>query len=142
MITEILRIPLKLQIRKIKWEGNSQIMNYQVIKECTVNPFSLGILWKIDIKEKTKNPTLKGYISKTRTNSESKLKFSESSFNLLQNSVIFCTLWPCGYNAGVSAPCKPRRRCQRLAALQELRNYTFASQNRPKFTFLRQPSKK
>ena len=69
-------------------------MNYQVIKECTVNPFSLGILWKIDIKEKTKNPTLKGYISKTRTNSESKLKISESLFNFLQNSVVFCTLYP------------------------------------------------
>ena len=40
-----------------------------------LNPFSAGIFWKTDIKK-----TLNSYMSKTRTNSESKLKFSESSF--------------------------------------------------------------
>ena len=35
--------------------------------------------------EKNKNATLKGCILKARANSESKLTFSESSFNFLQN---------------------------------------------------------
>ena len=41
-----------------------------------LNPLSTEYFEKIDIKKKAKNPTLNGYISKTRTNSESKLKFS------------------------------------------------------------------
>ena len=32
---------------------------------------------KLALKKKAKHPTLNAYISKTRTNSESKLKFSE-----------------------------------------------------------------
>ena len=41
---------------------------------------------KLPIKNanQTKNPTLSGYILNTGVNSESKLKFSESSFNFLQ----------------------------------------------------------
>ena len=54
-----------------------------------LNPFSAWILWKINIKK----PTLNGYILKTRVNSESKLKFSESAFNFLQKSVVFYTLY-------------------------------------------------
>ena len=51
-----------------------------------------------------KNP-LNDRISKTRTNSELKLRFSEGSFNFFQNNVIF------------RAPYNPRRRYQPLAGL-------------------------
>ena len=50
-------------------------------------PFSTRILWKTDIKQKTKNVTFNGCISKARANSESKLTFSESSFNFLQKGL-------------------------------------------------------
>ena len=43
-------------------------------------------------KKQTKKTTLNGYISKASASSESKLTFSESSFNFLQNRVVFCTL--------------------------------------------------
>ena len=86
---------------------------------CILNPFSAGILWKIDIKEKKKT-SLSGYISKTRTNSEPKLKSFESSFNFLQSSVVFCMFYPRGYTAGVSVPYNTGSRCQWLAALKEL----------------------
>ena len=59
----------------------------------------------------TKSPTLNDYISKKG----SFLKFSESSFNFLQTSFVFCML----YTAGDSAP-YPRCRCPRLSALIEL----------------------
>ena len=64
----------------------------------------------------TKKETLNGCISKARTNSESKLTFSESSFNFLSNRVVFCTL----YMAGGFAPYNPQCYCQRLAGLKEL----------------------
>ena len=70
--------------------------------------------------KKSKNATLNGCISKARANSESKLTFSDSSFNFLQNSVIFCTFYLRGYTAGVSAPYNPRCRCQRFVGLKEL----------------------
>ena len=37
MIIEILQFPVNFQNQKIKWKGNSQIMNYEVIKEYTPN---------------------------------------------------------------------------------------------------------
>ena len=40
--------------------------------------------------------------------------------SFLQNSVVFCTLYPRGYTAGAFAPYKPRCCCQWLAALKEL----------------------
>ena len=47
-------------------------------------------LEKLAFKKKTtKNPTLNGFISKARAYSKSKLTFSESSFNFLQNRVVF-----------------------------------------------------
>ena len=46
---------------------------------------------------KTKT-TLKGCISEGRSNLESKLTFSESSFNFLSNRVVFFTLSPRGIN--------------------------------------------
>lgn len=66
-----------------------------------LNPFSPVTLWKSDIwKKKTKSTTLNNHISMTRTNLESKLEkrsnleskveFSESSFAFLQKSIIFC----------------------------------------------------
>ena len=48
-------------------------------------------------KENPKNPALNGHISKNRTNSESKPKFSESSFNFLQSSVNFFAFYLHGY---------------------------------------------
>ena len=53
-------------------------------------------------------------------NSVSKLKFSESSFNFLQSSIVCCTLYPHGYTAGGSARHNLQCRCQHLAALKEL----------------------
>ena len=48
---------------------------------------------KSAFKKKTKrNFESNGCISKARANSESKLTFSENSFNFLQNKVVFCTL--------------------------------------------------
>ena len=70
-----------------------------------LNPFSPGIIWKTDIfKKETKRPSLNGHISKTRTNSESELRFSEGPFNFLQNNVIFCALYLRGYITGGSNP--------------------------------------
>ena len=43
---------------------------------------------KLPLK-KTENPTLNGYVSKTRPDSEPKLKFSETSFKFLQTRVLF-----------------------------------------------------
>ena len=85
-----------------------------------LNPFSPGIHWKIDIKQKTKNATSNGCISKARANSELKLRFSERPFNLLQKRGFFCTLYPRGYTAGGSTPYNPQCRCQWLAGLKEL----------------------
>ena len=81
--------------------------------------FRPGILWKIGIKKK-QNAALNRCISKARVNSESKLTFSESSFNFLQNRVIFCTLYPRGYTAWGSTPYNHRCRCQQLVGLKEL----------------------
>ena len=67
-----------------------------------------------------KKLNFKSYISKTRVNSESKLKFSESSFKFLQNSILFCTFYPRGYTTGASAPYSTWCHCQRLVALKEL----------------------
>ena len=36
------------------------------------------------------------YFEKAANNSESKLAFSESSFNFLQKRLVLCTLYPCG----------------------------------------------
>ena len=83
-----------------------------------LKPFGPKILWKIDVNKKTKSNILNDHISKTRTNSEWKLKFSESSFNLLQNSVYFCSLYPRGYTAGGSTLYNPHCCCQRFAGLK------------------------
>ena len=57
-----------------------------------LNTFSAGILWKLANKKLTKNPTLNGYISKTRARSESELKLYESSLKILQTSLVFWSL--------------------------------------------------
>ena len=59
-----------------------------------------------------KKANLNGHISKTRTNSVSILWFSNSSFTLLQRSVIFRALYPRVYTARGSASYKRRRCCQ------------------------------
>ena len=74
---------------------------------------------KLTLKKKQKK-NLNGYISKTRTNLDSKPIFSESSFNFLQNSIIFCKIYPRGYST--TTPYNPQRRWQRLASLKELRS--------------------
>ena len=55
-----------------------------------LKPFMPRILLHL---KQTKKATLNGCISKDRVNSESKLKFSESSFNFLEYRVVFCTLY-------------------------------------------------
>ena len=90
------------------------------------NLFSPEYFEKVAFKKKAKDPTLNGYISKSRTNSESKLKFSESSFNVLQNSVVFRTLYPRGYTARSSTPYNPRCRYQWLAGLKELKHLKYS----------------
>ena len=57
---------------------------------CPIQPWNTLKNW-----QKT---TLNGHTSKTRTNSESKLRFSESSLNFLQNNVIFCAFHLRGYS--------------------------------------------
>ena len=71
----------------------------------------------------SKKGSLNDFISEARTNLESKLTFWESSFNYLQNKVLFCTLYPRGYTAGGFASYNSRWRCQWLAGLKELRLY-------------------
>ena len=67
-------------------------------------------------------PRSDGHLLKTRTNLESRLRFSECSFSFLPNSVIFCVFYQLGYMAGGSAPFNSRIRCQRLARLKGLRD--------------------
>ena len=73
-------------------------------------------------KKQNKKCHFKRLISKARTNSESKVTFSESSFNFLQESVVFSTLYPRGYRARGFAPYHPWCRCERLTGLKELKN--------------------
>ena len=75
-----------------------KIHRFQFCRFTDFNPFGPVIVWKIDNfkKQKTKNHTVNGHISKTRPNLESKLRFSGDSFNFFQNSVIFCALYPIG----------------------------------------------
>ena len=102
--------------------GKTAFFHFWTKAMLLLNTFSPGILWKTSIKKPKKTPeTLNGCISKARANSESKLTFSESSFNFLQNSVVFYTLYPRGYTVGGSSTYNPRCRCQRLAVLKELR---------------------
>ena len=77
---------------------------------------------KLTLKKKTKRLSLNGHISKTRTNSESKLRFSSGSFNVLENCVVFCALYPCKYTTGSSIFYKHRRRYQRQAGFKGLSN--------------------
>ena len=67
-----------------------------------------------------KNATLNSCISKARANSESKLTFSESSFNFLQKTLFFARSIYMDTRQGGPSPYNPRCRCQRLAGLREL----------------------
>ena len=75
---------------------------------------------KLAFQKKTKNATLNGCVSKDRANYETILTFSESSFNFLQNKVVFCTLYSRRYTAGSSSPLNFWCCSQRLAVLKEL----------------------
>ena len=57
---------------------------------------------------------------KAWANLESKQTFSESSFNFLQNSVVFCTLYSGGYTLRSSTPYNPRCNYHQLAEMREL----------------------
>ena len=46
-MTEILQFPLKFSNQKIKRKGNSQTMNYQVIKEY-INKIWFRLLWLVN----------------------------------------------------------------------------------------------
>ena len=81
--------------------------------------YSAGEYFEKLALKKTENATLNCFISKARANSESKLTFSESSFNFLQNKVAFCTLFTRVHDRGL----RPRCRCQWLVVLKEL-NYS------------------
>ena len=59
--------------------------------------------------KKPKNPTLNGHISKTTTNVDSKLRLSVRSFHFLQDSDIFCALYPRWYMADCSINHNPWR---------------------------------
>ena len=65
--------------------------------------------------------TLNGCISKATANSESKLAFSESSFNFLQNRVVFLHALPTWVHGKGLRFLELRCRCQRLAGFEELR---------------------
>ena len=79
--TESYSLNLRIQskCRKI-WSTFHAVMKYKLF----LDPFS-PVIKRL---KKHKKITLNDHISKTMTNSESKLRF-KSSFNLLQNSVIF-----------------------------------------------------
>ena len=79
---------------------------------------------KLAFKKTTKNATLNRCISKARTNSESKLTFSECSFNFLQYRWgFFCTFYPCEYTTGEPAPLNPRCHYQQLVRLKESKHF-------------------
>ena len=59
-----------------------------------------------------------GHISKTRTNLESKPRYSKGSFKSLQSNVIFCALYLRGYTAWELHPLQPL--AQWLARLRGL----------------------
>ena len=60
--------------------------------QCNASVLNNWIFFKKAKKQKTKNATLNGHISKARTKLQSKLRFPEKSFNFLQNSVIIAGL--------------------------------------------------
>ena len=68
-----------------------------------------------------KRSTLNGHISKNKNKCRAKTKIFRKLFNFIQNSAIFCGLYPRGYMTGVSAPYNSRLRCQMLAGLQGLK---------------------
>ena len=58
--------------------------------------------------------------SKVRANSEMKITFLKIPFNFIQNSVVFCMLYPRGYTAEGSTTYNPWSCCQVLVRLKEL----------------------
>ena len=98
---------------------NFDVLLKQFVNESLfINPLSSRILKNWHLKKKTKNATLNGCIPKARANSKSKLTFAENSFNFLQKSVAFSSLYRLGYMAGGSAPYNTLCRCQRLDRLK------------------------
>ena len=72
------------------------------ISQVSLTHSALNIFEKLILK-KTKDVTLNGHISKTRTSIESRLSFSESLSNYFQNNV-FGTFYTLEYTVGGSAP--------------------------------------
>ena len=108
----------------IEFRSSSDIMPLEHQDLCRYCNFSLTHSAREDFEKlafkKTKNATLNSFIANARANSESKLTFSESSFNFLQIIVVFCTLYPRGYTTGGCAPYKSQYHCQQLARLKQL----------------------
>lgn len=75
---------------------------------------------KLIVQKNTKIETLNEDISKARTNWESRIIFLYSSFDFLQNNVIFSELFPRGYTSGGTAPYQPQIHCQQVAGLKGL----------------------
>ena len=80
-----------------------------------------ALKWFEKLILKKSDSTLNGNISKTRRNLESRLRFSKSSFNFVENIVIFCAFYPRGYTAAVFSPYNPRIHCQWLAGRKGLK---------------------
>ena len=118
------RIPIRKKLYKNYQQNKTSLFTFI---QPTLQKFSKSLTHsapeyfeKLAFKKTTKNATLNGCISKARANSESKLTFSESSFNFRQYRVgSFCTLYPCEYTTGEPAPWNPRCRYQRLVRLKE-----------------------
>ena len=98
-------LKLNLQRKKIFAKTFPSYLCLSHQKEIRFNPFK---------KKNKKN----GHISKTRTNLESKPRYSKGSFKSLQSNVIFCALYLRGYTAWELHPLQPL--AQWLARLRGL----------------------
>ena len=117
------------QIQRVHWGKSVQIRSYFwfvfsfIWTDLQIFPVNLQIQSEYR-KIRTRNNSAfgcflrSGHITKTRTNLKSKMNFSESWFNFLQNSVVF-PLVPFFYTAGVSDNFNPQCCCHRLATLKE-----------------------
>ena len=91
-----LNIAKRIPIRKKLYKNYQQNKSFFTFIQPTLQKFSksmthsaLEYFEKLALKNQQKNASLNGCISKARANSESKLTFSESSFNYLQYRVGF-----------------------------------------------------
>ena len=105
----------------LKWRKTFEKLHFFLSgpKQCFYLTHSAREVFKI-LAFKKQNGTSNGCISKPGAISVLKLTFSESSFNYLQNSVVFCTLYPGGYTLRSSTPYNTRCNYHQLAEMREL----------------------